>query len=112
LEQFDNLKNERTNMNKQGLIDAISSETKISKITAARILNTFIRMVKERIVNGEKVKLAGFGTFQLTRAAQRLGRNPKTGETIQIAATVRPRFIPSPLFKIRMDNVRNSREEC
>jgi nucleoid DNA-binding protein len=89
-------------MNRQELIDAISSDAKISKISADRMLDSFIRRVQESIAKGEKVKLAGFGTFELTKAAARLGRNPKTGETIQIAPRARPRFIPSLSFKGRV----------
>lgn len=89
-------------MNRQELIDVISSDANISKIAADRVLDSFIRRVQESITNGEKVKLAGFGTFELTKAAGRIGRNPKTGEIIQIAPKVRPRFTPSLMFKGRV----------
>ena len=107
----DNSTNGKLTMNKQGLIDAISAETKIQKNIVSRVLDAFVSLVKEHIANGEKVKIAGFGTFQLTQAAERLGRNPKTGEVIQIAATVRPRFVASPLFKVRVDKGQNPEEE-
>ncbi|MET3108776.1 DNA-binding protein HU-beta [Oxalobacteraceae bacterium GrIS 2.11] len=89
-------------MNRRELIDLISSDTQISKTTTDRVLDSFIRRVKERIANGEKVKIAGFGTFELTRAVARIGRNPKTGEAVQIASSLRPRFRPSVLFKGRV----------
>jgi nucleoid DNA-binding protein len=89
-------------MNRQDLIEAISSDAKISKTTADRMLDSFIRRVKESIANGEKVKLAGFGTFELSKAAGRVGRNPKTGEPVEIAPGLKPRFVPSLIFKRRV----------
>jgi DNA-binding protein HU-beta len=89
-------------MNKQNLIDTISADAELPKIAVDRMLDSFMRRVQESIAKGEKVKLAGFGAFELKKAAGRLGRNPKTGETIQIAPRARPRFVPSHSFKGRI----------
>jgi DNA-binding protein HU-beta len=86
-------------MNRQELIDVIASDAKITKTTADRVLDSFIRRVKESVIKGEPVKLAGFGTFELTRVAARRGWNPKTGELVQIESKGRPRFNPSTHFK-------------
>ncbi len=86
-------------MNRQELIDAIAAQTQSSKVATARFVDTFTATVQETVLNGEKVKLAGFGTFERISAAARLGRNPKTGQQYPIEASARPRFIPSEVFK-------------
>ena len=79
-------------MNKGDLISAIASETDMSKAGAEAVLNAFVSSVSGALCNGEKVTLTGFGTFSVSTRAARMGRNPKTGEAIQIKAAKVPKF--------------------
>ena len=73
-------------MNKADLIDAMSSEAKITKADAQRALDAFLNVTSKSLKKGEKVTLVGFGTFSVARRAARTGRNPQTGKEIKIAA--------------------------
>ena len=79
-------------MNKSELIDAIAASADISKAAAGRALDGMIESVTNALKEGDQVSLIGFGTFQVKDRAAREGRNPKTGETIQIAAAKVPSF--------------------
>ncbi|GGY13615.1 HU family DNA-binding protein [Paludibacterium paludis] len=79
-------------MNKSELIDAIAAEADISKATASKALDGVISAVTEALKSGDTVTLVGFGTFYVGERAERSGRNPKTGETIKIAAARSPKF--------------------
>ncbi|MDD2776583.1 MAG: HU family DNA-binding protein [Gallionella sp.] len=79
-------------MNKSDLIDAIAASADISKAAAARALDATVESIKAALKNGDTVNLVGFGTFKVGERAARNGRNPKTGETIQIAAAKIPKF--------------------
>jgi DNA-binding protein HU-beta len=80
-----NLKNPIT-MNKAELIDAISTEAKITKADASRALEAFMNATTKSLKKGERVALVGFGTFTVSKRAARNGRNPQTGKPIKIAA--------------------------
>ncbi len=79
-------------MNKSELIDAIAAGSDISKAAAGRALDSMIGAVTESLQKGESVSLVGFGTFAVKERAARQGRNPQTGETIQIKAAKVPGF--------------------
>ncbi|RMH47384.1 MAG: HU family DNA-binding protein [Gammaproteobacteria bacterium] len=79
-------------MNKSELINAIAQNADLSKAAAGRALDAFIDAVTEALRKGEQVSLVGFGTFSVKERAARTGRNPQTGETIQIAAAKVPGF--------------------
>ncbi|MBV8048254.1 MAG: HU family DNA-binding protein [Paludibacterium sp.] len=79
-------------MNKSELIDAIAAQADISKAAAAKALDGMIASVTEAMKKGDTVTLVGFGTFYVGERAARSGRNPKTGETIKIAAARSPKF--------------------
>ena len=79
-------------MNKSELIDAIAAEADISKAAAAKALDGMIASVTDALKKGDTVTLVGFGTFYVGERAERSGRNPKTGETIKIAAARSPKF--------------------
>ena len=79
-------------MNKSELIDAIASEADISKASAGRALDSMINSITGALSNGDSVSLVGFGTFSVKERAARTGRNPQTGETIQIKAAKVPGF--------------------
>ncbi|BEV70937.1 MULTISPECIES: HU family DNA-binding protein [unclassified Paludibacterium] len=79
-------------MNKSELIDAIAAQADISKAAAAKALDGMIASVTDALKKGDTVTLVGFGTFYVGERAARSGRNPKTGETIKIAAARSPKF--------------------
>jgi len=74
-------------MNKSELVDAIASEAGLSKADAARALNAATNAITSAMASGNGVQLTGFGSFVVRDRAARTGRNPQTGETIQIAAS-------------------------
>ncbi|MAI15925.1 MAG: DNA-binding protein HU [Gammaproteobacteria bacterium] len=86
-------------MNKSELIDKIAESADISKTAASRALDATIEAVTGSLKNAESVALVGFGTFLVRERAARTGRNPKTGETIQIAAAKVPAFKPGKALK-------------
>ena len=73
-------------MNKSQLVDAIASEAQITKVDAKKALEAFITVTGESLKNGEKIALVGFGSFDVVAKPARTGRNPRTGEEIQIEA--------------------------
>tara|TARA_Y100000385_G_C12520096_1_gene394997 strand:+ start:226 stop:498 length:273 start_codon:yes stop_codon:yes gene_type:complete len=79
-------------MNKSDLIDAIALSADISKAAAGRALEATVDSITEALQAGDQVALVGFGTFQVKDRAARSGRNPQTGETIQIKASRVPGF--------------------
>jgi len=79
-------------MNKSELIDAIASKSDLSKAQAAQALEATFAAIEQALKAGETVTLVGFGTFSVKERAARTGRNPKTGEPIQIAASKVPGF--------------------
>lgn len=83
---------EEINMNKTELVAAIAEKTELSKKDAEKALKAFTDVIVEQLKNGEKVQLVGFGTFEVAERAAREGRNPLTGETMQIKASKSPKF--------------------
>ena len=79
-------------MNKNELIDAIASGSGLSKADAGRALEAFLGSVTSSLASGGSVKITGFGTFSVSHRAARMGRNPATGEAIQIKASNVPKF--------------------
>jgi DNA-binding protein HU-beta len=79
-------------MNKGDLIDAVAEETGLSKADATRAVDSVINSITKALKAGTQVSLVGFGTFVVKKRAARQGRNPRTGETIQIAASSVPGF--------------------
>ncbi|WP_314338943.1 HU family DNA-binding protein [Acinetobacter guillouiae] len=86
-------------MNKSELIDHISTVAGISKKDATAALQAVETGVIDTLANGGQVTLTGFGTFKVSDRAARTGRNPKTGEEIQIAASKVPTFKAGKGFK-------------
>ncbi|MGB4505064.1 MAG: HU family DNA-binding protein [Syntrophaceticus sp.] len=79
-------------MNKAELIGSVAEKAGMPKKDAERAVNAVFAAIEEALANGEKVQLVGFGTFEVRERAARTGRNPQTGEEIQIAATRVPAF--------------------
>ena len=79
-------------MNKQELVNAIATETGLSKKDTEATLNSFVNVVSNTLAKKDKVQLIGFGTFETRARAARTGHNPQTGETLKIAASTVPAF--------------------
>ncbi len=79
-------------MTKTELIDKIAKDCKMSKVSSARALDSFVDGVKKALKKGEKVTLIGFGTFSVSQRKARKGRNPQTGAEIKIPARKAPKF--------------------
>ena len=79
-------------MNKGQLVDKIAESADVTKASAGRVLGCIISEITAELANGSDVALVGFGTFKISARAARKGRNPQTGEEIQIAASNAPGF--------------------
>lgn len=90
-------------MNKAELISSIADKSKLSKKDAEIALKALVESVEESLEKGEKVQLVGFGTFETRSRAERMGRNPKTKEPMQIAASTVPVFKAGKEFKERVN---------
>ena len=86
-------------MNKTELVEYIARKADISKASAARCLDAVLEAITESLEKGEPVTLAGFGTFSVGERMARMGRNPRTGEAIQIPPSVLPKFKPAKALK-------------
>ncbi|MBO5327425.1 MAG: HU family DNA-binding protein [Clostridia bacterium] len=86
-------------MNKAELINAIVAKSEMSKKDADVALSAVIDSIKDALKAGEKVQIVGFGTFSVKERAARTGKNPSTGETIQIAACKVPAFAAGKALK-------------
>ena len=90
-------------MNKSQLIDAVVVKSGLKKKEAEAAVNAVTVAVAEALKNGEKVQLVGFGTFEVKERGARTGRNPKTGETIEVAASKYPAFSASKALKDQLN---------
>ena len=86
-------------MNKTELIAAIAEKAELSKKDSEKALKAFVDVVTEELKKEHKIQLVGFGTFEVTERAAREGRNPQTGETMQIPASKAPKFKPGKALK-------------
>lgn len=73
-------------MKKVELVEAVAEKAGLTKADATRAADAVLETITEALVNGDKVPLVGFGTFSVSERAAREGRNPRTGETVKIAA--------------------------
>ncbi len=79
-------------MNKSELVDAVASDSGLTKVQAESALNAVTSNITGALTKRDKVTLVGFGTFSTSDRAARTGRNPRTGAAIQIPATTVPKF--------------------
>ena len=86
-------------MNKAELIDAIVKETELTKAAATRALNAVLDTVVKTMAKKQDVQLIGFGTFKAAKRAARMGKNPRTGDAVKIAAATVPKFFAGAAFK-------------
>ena len=90
-------------MNKAELIKAVASTTGITNKNAAAAVNALLEAIGSTIAAGDKVILPGFGTFEVRQHPARLGRNPRTGEAVAIAAKKAPAFKPGKTLKDKVN---------
>ena len=86
-------------MNKNEFVTAIADKSGLTKKDAEAALNAYTEVVTDALKAGDSVQLIGFGTFEVRERAARQGRNPHTGEAIEIAAAKAPAFKPGKAFK-------------
>lgn len=86
-------------MTKAELVNVVSQETELKKKDVECVINAVLDAVAGALKDGDKVQLIGFGTFEVKDVAAHEGRNPKTGEAIQIAASKKPAFTASKALK-------------
>jgi DNA-binding protein HU-beta len=90
-------------MNKTNLIDVVAQATGMKKAQADAAVNAAIAAIADALAAGEKVQIAGFGSFEVKERAARDGKNPRTGEKIQIAASKTAAFSASKSLKDRLN---------
>ena len=90
-------------MKKSELIEAIAEKAGLTKLEAGKALDATFEVIANQLEKGEKVPVAGFGTFKLSSRAAREGRNPKTGETIKIAASTSVSFKAGTALKDKVN---------
>lgn len=86
-------------MNKTKLVEAIATITELTKTDVDTVVIAFAEVITDELAKGEKVSLKGFGNFELRERSARTGRNPHTGETIEIKASKSPTFKASSALK-------------
>ncbi len=79
-------------MNKAHLVEFIAKDAGVSKVTAATMVDSFIKGISQALTSGDSVTLIGFGSFHAVKRAARIARNPQTGATINVPATTSPKF--------------------
>ena len=89
-------------MNKAELIDSIAEKTGHTQADTIKTLDALVETIEATVAGGGKVQLVGFGSFEPHHRAARAGRNPQTGEPIEIAEATLPKFTPGKLFKDRV----------
>ena len=86
-------------MNKTELVNTVAESTELSKKDVTKAVDAVFEAIQEALSNGDKVQLIGFGNFEVRERAARKGRNPQTGEEIEIAASKVPAFKPGKALK-------------
>ncbi len=86
-------------LNKTDLINSVAEKAEVTKKDAEKVINAVFASISDALAAGEKVQLVGFGTFEVKERAARVGRNPQTGETINISAAKVPAFKAGKVLK-------------
>ncbi|GMA50524.1 transcriptional regulator [Alicyclobacillus contaminans] len=86
-------------MNKNELVNKVAEQTGLKKKDAEQAVNSVFAAIEEALAAGEKVQVIGFGTFETRKRAARSGRNPQTGEVIEIPESTVPAFKPGNRLK-------------
>lgn len=91
-------------MNKTDLINAVAESADLSKKDAENAVKAVLQNIEDTLAKGEKVQLIGFGNFEVRERSARKGRNPQTGEEMEIPATKQPAFKPGKALKDSVNN--------
>ncbi|MEP0873318.1 HU family DNA-binding protein [Trichocoleus desertorum AS-A10] len=91
-------------MNKGELVDAVAEKANVTKKQAEAIVTATVDVIQGAVASGDKVTLVGFGTFERRTRQAREGRNPKTGDKMQIPASTVPAFSPGKVFKEKVSS--------
>lgn len=91
-------------MNKSDLVQTVAEKAKMPKTTVGVAVDYVLDAITEALANGEKVRLVGFGTFEVRERAAREARNPRTGETVKIPAAKTPSFKAGRPLKEAVNN--------
>ncbi|WP_420142285.1 HU family DNA-binding protein [Sphingomonas sp.] len=86
-------------MNKQELIAQVADQTGLARTDTARVVETMLDLITANLKKGGEVRLVGFGNFSVSRRKASVGRNPRTGEPMNIKATSQPKFRPGKVLK-------------
>ncbi|MBG9812038.1 DNA-binding protein [Bacillus endophyticus] len=86
-------------MNKTELVNAVAEQSELTRQDAAKAIDVLFKTISDTLSKEEKIQLIGFGTFEVRERAARTGRNPQTGEEMQIAASKVPAFKPGKELK-------------
>ncbi|MCY8231748.1 HU family DNA-binding protein [Priestia endophytica] len=86
-------------MNKSELVNAVAAQSELTKQDAAKAVDALFKTISDTLSKEEKIQLIGFGAFEVRERAARTGRNPQTGEEMQIAASKVPAFKPGKELK-------------
>ena len=91
-------------MNKVEFVAAVAENSGLDKKAADKAVKAVIEVVKAELAKGEKIQIAGFGTFEVAERAERTGRNPRSGEEMVIAASKSPKFKAGKALKDAVNN--------
>lgn len=91
-------------MNKSELVAQVAEKTGQPQKVVAGVLDAVFETIGDAVSAGDSVSFVGFGTFSRSERPARAGRNPRTGEELQIDATVVPKFTPGSVFKAKVKN--------
>ena len=94
-------------MKKVELVETVATATGLTKADTTRVIDATLDAIKDALVKGDKVPLVGFGTFATSKRAAREGRNPRTGETVQIAARIAVTFKAGSALKDAVNDAAN-----
>ena len=86
-------------MTKNDLIKTVAGKVELTQKDVSKVVDSLIETIVEGVASGEKIQLIGFGSFEVAERSARTGRNPQTGETIEIAASKTPKFKAGKAFK-------------
>jgi len=92
-------------MNKNDLAEAIALGADISQTKGEEVLKVLLEIIENQLINQGSVQLSGFGTFAVKKRSARVGRNPKTGDPIEIGESIAIRFIPGKAFKDQVNHL-------
>jgi DNA-binding protein HU-beta len=86
-------------VNKQELIGVVADRTGLQRTDAARAVETMLDVIQAQLQAGKEVRLVGFGSFSVSKRKASIGRNPRTGEPMNIKSTAQPKFRPGKVLK-------------